>query len=85
MGARERKVLNGLVVGLVPGVTRERRLAIRSGIHKVENDQIPIKGRSKFIRGLEGNINQLTPIKPQLAARFRQDLLRAQSKLPNQR
>jgi RNA-directed DNA polymerase len=73
-----RKILNGVIVALSPGVPKTRRSAIRSAIHHLGRGHVTQEDITLYRRGVDGNITQLATIKPGLAERLRQDLIRAE-------
>lgn len=76
----QRRILNGVIVGLSPGVPKPRRSAIRSAIHHLGRGHVALEEIAHFRTQLDGNITQLATIKPGLADRLRQDLMRAEEK-----
>jgi RNA-directed DNA polymerase len=75
-----RKILNGVLVALSPGVPKTRRSAIRSAIHHLSRGQVTEEEITLYRRRVDGNITQLATIKPVLAERLRQDLMRAEER-----
>lgn len=67
MGPGDRKVLNGVLMGKFPSLPRERIARLRSGVHKLQSDQVPSPEVEKYIRSLRGRINHLKTIAPQKA------------------
>ncbi len=57
MGAGDRKVLNGLLLGEKPGVLPQRLSNLRSGIHKLRTGKIPHGLQESYVRSLRGGIN----------------------------
>jgi hypothetical protein len=73
-----RKILNGVIVALSPGVPKTRRSAIRSAIHHLSRGHVTEEEIAIYRRRVDGNITQLATIKPGLAERLRRDLMRAE-------
>jgi RNA-directed DNA polymerase len=57
MGAGDRKVLTGLLLGKLPGVLPERLSNLRSGINKLRTGRVPLGLQESYIRSLRGSIN----------------------------
>jgi hypothetical protein len=57
MGAGDRKVLTGLLLGKQPGVLPERLSNLRSGIHKLRTGRVPLGLQHSYVRSLRGSIN----------------------------
>jgi RNA-directed DNA polymerase len=77
MGSGSRKVLNGVLMGRFPGVLPERISRLRSGIHKLRTKQVAAHDVEKYIRQLQGGITYIASIKPQKAAKLREELQEA--------
>jgi RNA-directed DNA polymerase len=67
MGPRDRKVLNGIVLGNGLGVTRERISEIRSGIQKLRAGEISRELSQPYITSLRGRIAYVRTITPKKA------------------
>ncbi len=63
-GPRERKVLNGILLGQFPTVEPKRLAWIRSGIHKLASGCVAESSIPKYLRSLEGKINHVSGIVP---------------------
>lgn len=74
MGPGTRKVLNGVIVNRFPGVLRERMSHLRSGIHKLQTQQVSPHEMGKYVRQLEGGIAYVGSISPRKAAKLRAQL-----------
>jgi hypothetical protein len=57
MGAGERKVLTGILLGKEPGVLPQRLSNLRSGIHKLRIGKVPLGLQESYVRSLRGAIN----------------------------
>jgi hypothetical protein len=57
MGAGDRKVLTGLLLGKQPGVLPQRLSNLRSGIHKLRTGKVPLGLQESYVRSLRGGIN----------------------------
>jgi RNA-directed DNA polymerase len=57
MGASERQILTGIVLGKHPAVTPQRLSNLRSGIHKLRTGQVPLGLQERYVRSLRGSIN----------------------------
>jgi hypothetical protein len=74
MGARERKVVNGVVVGTAASVPKQNRARIRAALHHLRVDEISEKEREERLDRLKGSINYLATINPSQAGRFQDQL-----------
>lgn len=57
MGAGDRKVLTGLLLGKQPAVLPQRVSNLRSGIHKLRTGKVPLGLQESYVRSLRGGIN----------------------------
>jgi hypothetical protein len=56
MGPGDQKVLNGIVMGKFPGLLKSRFSQIRSGVHKIQTNQVPAHELENYVRRLKGRI-----------------------------
>ena len=74
MGPGDRKVLNGILLNRFPNILREREAQLRSGIHKLRTNQVPVHASGDYIRSLSSSIAQVASINPRKGARLLADL-----------
>ncbi len=76
MGPATRKLLNGVIVGERPGVPKEVRARIRSGIHKLVVGVVPAEDQPKYLRSLVAQIRQAETINRNQIRTLREQLVR---------
>jgi hypothetical protein len=74
IGPRERKILNGVVLGRRVSVPSERLARVRSGIHKLQEGKVPAAEVDRYVEGLRGGVAQISTIDRAKARRLREDL-----------
>jgi RNA-directed DNA polymerase len=74
IGPRERKILNGVVLGRRVSVPSERLARVRSGIHKLREGKVPAAEVDRYVEGLRGSVAQISTIDRAMAPRLRKDL-----------
>jgi hypothetical protein len=74
MGAGDRKVLTGVLLGKQPGVLPQRLSNLRSGIHKLRTGQVPPGLQENYVRSLRGGINFVGLISQHKARPLHEDL-----------
>jgi hypothetical protein len=73
MGPGTRKVLTGVLADRFPSVLPERLAQLRSGIHKLRTNQVPLDSLRKYVTQLGGSIGQVGSINPAKAERLQKD------------
>lgn len=68
MNSRDRKVLNGLVLGKFITVQKQYRARIRAGIHNFKSGKVMAADAGAYVEGLKGNISYLRLFDPRRAA-----------------
>jgi hypothetical protein len=76
MGSGARKVVNGIVVGKTPSMSKQHRLRIRSALHHLRLGDVPEADRDKYIASLKGRIVHLASVNPAQAMPFQAELMR---------
>jgi RNA-directed DNA polymerase len=74
MGAGDRKVLTGLLLGKQPGVLPQRLSNLRSGIHKLRTGKVPLSLQERYVRSPRGSINFVGLISQQKARPLHEEL-----------
>jgi hypothetical protein len=67
MGPREREILNGVLLGIFPSISRDKISGIRSGIHKLRTGEVPPQDADRYVRSLRGSISHIQSIAPRKA------------------
>jgi len=73
MGPGTRKVLNGVLANRFPSVLPERLSQLRSGIHKLRTNQVPVDSLRKYVIQLRSSIAQVGSINSGKAKRLQED------------
>jgi RNA-directed DNA polymerase len=73
MGPGTRKVLNGVLADRFPSVLPERLSQLRSGIHKLRTNQVPMDSQRKYVIQLGSSIAQVGSINSGKARRLQED------------
>jgi hypothetical protein len=74
MGAGDRKILTGILLGKKPAVLPERLSNLRSGIHKLRTGQVPLGLQESYVKSLRGGINFVGLISQDKARLLHEDL-----------
>jgi hypothetical protein len=74
MGPATRKVLNGVILGKIPGVSKEVRSRMRSGIHKLAIGAVPLPDQPGYLRSLIGRVRQAETINRSQIGKLRSKL-----------
>lgn len=70
MAPRQRKILNGVLLGRFPSVPRERISGIRSGIHKLRMGEVLPTDPDRYVLSVRGSIAHVRSIAPRKAQRL---------------
>jgi RNA-directed DNA polymerase len=62
IGPRERKILNGVVLGRRVSVPSERFSRVRSGTHKLREEKVPAAEVDRYVEGLRGSVAQISTV-----------------------
>lgn len=74
MGAGDRKVLTGILLGKQPGVPPQRLSNLRSGIYKLRTGRVPLGLQEGYVRSLRGGINFVGLVSQNKARPLHEDL-----------
>lgn len=82
MGPGKQRIINGVVLGQVPSISRKQRWRIRAALHRLQTGDIAEWELEKYIKSLHGRIAHLESVNEHQARSFRAEFEKTVATLP---
>jgi hypothetical protein len=82
MGPGKQRIINGVVLGQVPSISRKQRWRIRAALHRLRTGDIAEWELEKYIKSLHGRIAHLESVNEHQARSFRAEFEKIVATLP---